>query len=119
MLNEKLVTDLTLSDLLNNIVIVQQNKTRYLINRLQIEKFAHFIDHDIVIFAAQHSRTRRERGKVILQKNLFFIQDEDRGATSPSLLYYYKNMPVALLTNICTGLGIVHSAWSIVYGIIT
>ena len=33
-LNKKVVTGLTLNDLLNNIVIVQQNKTKYLINQL-------------------------------------------------------------------------------------
>ena len=98
MLNEKVVTGLTLSDPLNNIVIVQQNKTRHLINCLQIERFARSVGHDIVIFPAQYSHTKRERGKIILQKDLFSIQDGNGGATGPGLLYYCKDMPVALLT---------------------
>ena len=110
---------LTLSDPLNNIVIIQQNKTRHLINRLQIERFAHSVGHNIVIFRAQHSRTKREGGKVILQKDLFSIQDGDRGATGPGLLYYCKGMPVALLTNMCTALGMVNDARSTTCGIIT
>ena len=118
-LNKKVVTGLTLSDLLNNIVIVQQNKTKYLINCLQIERFARSVCHDIVIVLAQYSRTKRERGKVILQKDLFSIQDGDRGATGPGLLYYCKGMPVALLTNMCTALGMVNGARSTAYGIIT
>lgn len=65
-LSKKVVTSLTLSDLLNNIVIVQCNKTRHLINRLQIERFAHFVCYDIIIFPAQHSRTKKEEGKTIL-----------------------------------------------------
>ncbi len=83
MLNEKVVTSLTLNDPLNNIVIVQWNKTRHLVNHLQIERFARSISHDIVIFPAQHSRTRRDRRKTILQKDLFSIQDGDRGVTGP------------------------------------
>ena len=59
-LNEKIVTGLTLSDLLNNIVIVQCNKIKHLISRLQIERFTRFVGHDIVIFPAQHSHTKRE-----------------------------------------------------------
>ncbi len=119
MLNEKVVTGLILNDPLNNIVIVQWNKTRHLINRLQIERFARSIGHDIVIFPAQYSHTKREGGKVILQKDLFPIQDGDYGATDPGLLYYCKGMPVALLTNRCTALGMVNGVRSTMYGIIT
>ncbi len=119
MLNEKVVIGLTLNDPLNNIVIVQRNKTRHLINHLQIERFARFVGHHIVIFPAQHSRTRRKGGKAILQKDLFSIQDKNRGATSLGLLYYCKGMPVALLTNICTALGMINGARSTAYEIIT
>ncbi len=65
-LNEKVVTSPILNNLLNNIVIVPQNKIRHLINRLQIKRFAHFVDHNIVIFPAQHSHTRKEELKAIL-----------------------------------------------------
>ena len=51
-LNEKPVTKLILCDLLNNIFILQYNKIKNLINRLQIERFARFVDYDIVIFLA-------------------------------------------------------------------
>ncbi len=110
MLNRKVVTALTLSDPLKNIVIVQRNKTRHLINRLQIERFARSVGHDIIIFPAQHSRTKREGRENVLHKDLFSIQDGDHGATGPGLLYYCKGMPVALLTNMCTALGMVNRA---------
>ncbi len=113
------MTGLTLNDPLNNIVIVQQNKTRHLINCLQMKRFARSVSHNIVIFPAQHNRTRREERKAILQKDLFSIQDGDRGATGLGLLYYYNGMPVALLTNMYTALSIVNGVQSTVYGIIT
>ncbi len=119
MLHRKAVTALTLSDPLKNIVIVQRNKTRHLINRLQIERFAWSVGHDIIIFPAQHSRIKREGGENVLHKDLFFIQNGDHGATGPGSLYYCKGMPVALLTNMCTALGIVNRARSKAYGIIT
>ncbi len=119
MLNEKVVTGITLNDLLNNIVIVHRNKTRHFINRLQIKRFVRFVGHDIVIFPAQHSRTRREGGKAIIQKDLFSIQAGDCGATDLGLLYYCKGMSVALLTNMCTALGMVNGTQSTAYGIIT
>lgn len=102
------MTSLTLSDLLNNIVIVQQNKTRHFINCFRIERFARFVGYNIVIFSAQHSHIKREERKTILQKDLFSIQDRDRGAIGLGLLYYYKGLPVALLINMCTALSIVN-----------
>lgn len=82
---------------------------KHLINCLQIERFAHSISHDIIILLAQHSHTKREKEKAILQKNLFFIQDGDYGITGLSLLYYYKSILVTLLTNIYITLSIVNS----------
>ncbi len=90
MFHGKVVIVLILNDPLKNIVIVQRNKTRHPINCLQIERFAQSVGHDIIIFPAQHSRTKREKRKNIFQKNLFSIQDRDHGAIGPGLLYYCK-----------------------------
>ncbi len=73
MLNGKVVTALTLNDLLKNIVIVQRNKTKHLINCFQIERFAQSVDHDIIIFPAQHNRIKREGRENVYHKDLFFI----------------------------------------------
>lgn len=108
--NGKLVTILILNDLLKNIVIVQCNKIGHLISYLQIEGFAWSVGYNIIIFLAQHSQTKREGEKNILHMDLSSIQDRDHRAIGPSLLYYYKGMPVALLTNICTVLDMVHGA---------
>ena len=117
-LNGKVVIGLTLNDSLNNIVIVQRNKTKDLINRFQIERFARFVGYDIVIFPAQHSCTKKEGREAILQKDLFPIQDGDCRATDPGLLYNCKRTPVTLPTNMYTALSMVNSAWSIAYGMI-
>lgn len=74
MLNRKvLVTAPIPNNLLKNIIIVQHNKIRHLINYLPIERFAWSIDHNIIIFPAQHSCTKREGGEKILHKDLFYI----------------------------------------------
>lgn len=115
-LDRKLMTGLTISDPLNNIVIVQNNKIKHIINCLQIERFVCFVGHNIIIFFAQHSRTRRKKRDAILQ---IYIQDRDYRAISLSWLYYCKKMLLALLTNICTALDIINCAWSTTYEIIT
>ncbi len=109
-LNRKIVTVLTLNDPLKNIFIVKCNKTRHLINCFQIERFAWSIGHNIIIFSAQYSCTKREKEENILHKDLFSIQDGDNRANGPGLLYYYKGMPIALLTNMYTVLGMVNRA---------
>lgn len=77
--NEKVVTGLALSDPLNNIVILQRNKTRHLIIFLQIQKFACFIGHDIVIFPAQQSHTKREEEKLSYKKTCSLSKMEIAG----------------------------------------
>ena len=74
--------------------------TKHLINSLQIERFTHFVDHDINIFPTQHSCTKNEEGEAIRQNDLFLINDKNCGATDLGLLYYCKGRPVALLINI-------------------
>lgn len=96
MLNRKVVTVLTLNDLLKNIVIIQYNKIKHLINCLQIERFTYFIVYNIIIFLTQHSHTEKEERENICHKNLFSIYDRDNGAIGLSLLSYYKEMYIAL-----------------------
>lgn len=52
MLNGKVMTAPILNNLLKNIFIIQYNKTKYLMNYLQIERFAWSIGHNIIIFPA-------------------------------------------------------------------
>ena len=117
-LNSKVAADFPLDDLLKNTVIVQRNKTRHMINRLQAERFACQTGRDLIIFPAHHSHSRKNRGEPIIHRDVVKIQDGEHGATGPGLLYYCKGMPVIVLANVCTPLGIVNGATAIAYGVI-
>lgn len=117
-LNNRVITMLKVNNLFNNIVFVQCNKMRHLINCLQIERYSRSISNDIIIFLALYIYTKKVSGKEILHKDFFSLQDGELEAIDPDLLYYYKEIPVILLTNICTALEMVNNACSIVYGMI-
>lgn len=118
MLNNRVMTALTLKNLLKNIFIVEKNETRYLINRLQLKKFARSTGRDIITFSAEHSYLKKTGGRYLLHKDLFSIQDGEHGATRPSFLYYCKRMLIVLLLNIYILLEMVNGACATIYGII-
>lgn len=120
MLNNRVVTVLTLNNLFKNIIIVQKNKIKHLINKLYIKRFAQNTGQNIVIFPLKHSYTKKNGGKSLLYKDLFLIQDGKYGAIAigPGLLYYYKKMLVIVLSNIYTLLKIVNGASAIAYNIV-
>lgn len=89
-----------------------------MINKLQAEQFARETSCDLIIFPAQHFHSRKNRGDPIIHRDIVKIQDGEHGATGPSLLYYCKEIPIIVLANICTPLGIVNGVAAIAYGII-
>lgn len=118
MLNNRVMTALMFKNLLKNIFMVQKNKSRHLINRLQLKKFAQSAGQDIIIFLIKHSYIKKNGDRSLLYKDLFPIQDGEHGATGPSFLYYCKRMPVVIPLNIYILLKIVNGACATVYGII-
>lgn len=66
-LNEKIVTVLRLTNLLNNIVIVQWNKIRHLINHFWIERFTCSISYNIVISKERKKKLLTKRFKLRLR----------------------------------------------------
>lgn len=72
-LNSRIVIMLKVDDPINNIVIIQCNKMRYLINCLQIERYACFVGSDIIIFLVLHTYIPKASGKAILYKKLFSL----------------------------------------------
>lgn len=72
-LNNRVVSMLKLDYSLNNIVIVHRNKTRHLINWLQIERYVCFVGRDIIIFSALYTYTKKLGNKAILYKTLFSL----------------------------------------------
>lgn len=117
-LNNKVVKEFLLYDLLKNTIIVQKNKSKNMINRLQAKHFAHHTSRDFIIFLAYHSHNWKNRGRSIIHHDIIKIQEGAHGATSLGLLYYYKEMPNIVLTNICTLLEIINEATTIAYGFI-
>lgn len=114
-----MAADYLLYDLLKKAVIVLKNNTRHMMNWLQVEQFVHQSGRDLIIFLAHHSQSRKNDGKLIIYCNFVKIQDKEHSATGPSLLYYYKRIPVIILANVCILLKIVNGATTIAYGVIS
>ncbi len=117
-LNSKVAKEFPLHDPLKNTVIVQRNKSRHMINRLQAKQFACHTGRDLIIFPAHHTDNRKNGGESIIHRDIIKIQDGEHGATGPGLLYYYKEMPYTVLADVCTPLRIVNKATIIAYGVV-
>ena len=101
-LNSKISADFFLYDLLKNTVIIQRNKTRHMINWLELEQFAYQTGYDFIIFIAHYFYNRKNRNKLIIYCNFVKIPDGKHGAISLGLLYYYKRIFVIILVNFYT-----------------
>lgn len=64
-LNAQVATHLPHSNFANTIIIVQKNKTRYLINCLQAENLAFSHNMDLIFFPAKHFRNKKDGGNLI------------------------------------------------------
>ena len=56
---------------MDSVVVVQKNKTRYLVNRLQIERFARSQNQDIRLFPADYFRTKKDGGRIVEHEDFF------------------------------------------------
>ncbi len=117
LLNSKIAEELPTSNDLSSVVVVQSNAKRYLINRHQIYKFAKEKSQDVYIFPASHTRSKTRNENLVTSKKLFQVQDGG-AVTGPGLLYYTEGMPTAVLSNVCTPIGLVNGARYISVGII-
>ena len=117
-LNNRIASSIPIDNVDKNEVIVQQNATRHIINRLQINRFAQANRRDVIIFLGQYTRTRKEGGQVVENKELLTIQDGEGKCIGPGLFYYCRGMPTYLLSNVCTKLGMVNGARGIIQGFI-
>lgn len=70
-LNQRIVREVLTSDALDTVIVMQKNKTRYLINCLQIENFAHVNNRDIIIFLLKHYQTKKDSNNLIKDELLF------------------------------------------------
>ena len=109
LLNSKVAEELPTSNDLSSVVVVQTNAKRHLINRHQIYVMAREKSQDVYIFPASHTRSKIRGGNLVSGKKLFRVQDGGT-ITGPGLLYYTEGMPTAVLSNVCTLLGLVNRA---------
>ena len=98
-LNAQVATYLSNSDFNDTVIVVQKNKTIYLINRLQAQNFALSQNLDLILFLAEHSRNKKDGGNLIQHKDLLGVQEGDGNATGPGILYYCKGIPAMVLAN--------------------
>ena len=93
-LNDRVATNLPISQSMDSVVVVQKNKTRHLVNRLQIERFARSQNQDILLFPAEHFRTKKDGGRIVEHEDLFNAQDGEGNCTGPGLLFTAKACPL-------------------------
>lgn len=117
-LNQRLAIELSTLGAMDAIIVVQRNKTRPLINCLQIEIFACTNNREIIIFLKEHYQMKKDNGNLIQHEQLFKAQDGEGNCTGPGLLLYYKGMPTCLLANQCTPLGIFNSAKAVLHRVV-
>ena len=116
-LNAKEATGLSTGRTLDNAVFAQTNNTRHVVNRIQIPRYNDRQRQDKILFPAEHSRTKQKNKKPVQHAELFKINNGE-GVNASGLLSYSKGMPVAVLTNQCTPLGIVNGARAVLYGVV-
>jgi ATP-dependent exoDNAse (exonuclease V) alpha subunit len=116
-LNGRLTQSLPLGDGLESVCMTRANQRRHHINRIQIRRFAEARAQDIYVFPAAHSRTKKVRGALKIDE-LLGTQDGEGSAKGPGLFLYTQGMPVTILYNVCTPLGLVNGAKGIAAGIV-
>lgn len=118
-LNAQVATHLFNSDFNNTIIVVQKNRTRHLINCLQTQNFALSQNLDLILFLIEHSRNKKDGDNFIQHEDLLDIQEGDKNATGPDILYYCKGMPAIVLANQCTLLGIFNRTRVVLHNVVT
>ena len=83
-----------------------------------MRRFAEARGQDIYVFPAGHTRTKKKHHGLRID-NLLGIQDGEGTAKGPGLFLYTKGMPITVLFNICTPLGLVNGARGTAAGIVT
>ena len=110
LLNSKVITSLFAPELQKAVAISKRNKRRRQINRLKMEHFARSRSQRLYMFPIQVDRIASASSSTLHIRDL--LQQEDSGTKVPfqGLLLYTPGMPLMILANICTPLGLVNGA---------
>lgn len=116
--NNKITYWILINNVNKNVVIVQSNVTRHLINKVSIKRFTQANKWDIIIFLEKHPELKEKRGQVVEDKELLIIQDEKDKYIRPGFFYYCKGISAYLLSNIYTKLEMINRIWETIQGFI-
>jgi hypothetical protein len=116
-LNTRVAQHLSSNNGIDSLCITRMNQRRHIINRSQIRDFAESRNQDVYVFPANHKRTHGRKHNLPID-HILGTQDGEGSAKGPGLLFYTAGMPVAMLYNSCTPLGLVNGAKGIAAGII-
>ena len=106
-----------MGDGIDSVCVTRINTRHHHIIQLLIRHFAKARAQDVYIFPATHSRTKSAKGGLRVDE-LLGIQDGEGTAKGPGLFLYTRGMPVTILYNICTPLGLVNGAKGTAAGIV-
>ena len=90
-------------------IIVKRNSLRHAINRSLLQNFASARRQRLYLFPAQHSRTKTASNFPLPLDDLLTHADETK-CPFPGLFMYSLDMPVMVLANVCTSMGIMNDA---------
>jgi hypothetical protein len=120
LLNSKAIKSLVAPDLEDATIVVKLNALRHQVNRARIEHFARTRHQKIFAFAGFHTRTK-STGPTNLRlhaDDLLALPEQGTKIPFPGLFLYSPTMSTALLTNICTRLGLVNGATGTAVGVV-
>jgi hypothetical protein len=122
LLNTKVITSLVDPRLQeDSTIVVRLNTLRHQVNRVQMEQFARSRGQKIFAHVLIHTRTKSTgpRNLRLYADDLLAVPEQGMKIPFPGLFLYTPSMPVTVLTNICTNLGLVNGATGTAIGIVS
>ena len=116
--NSKVVSSIYDPEWESATIIAKRNSLRHAINRSLLLNFASARGQRVYLFPAQHFRTQTASNFPFPLHDLLSHADESTKCPFPGLFMYSLDMPIMVLTNVCTSMGLVNGAIGTAVGII-
>ena len=116
-LNRQVAVELPSKGSLDEAVIMQENSSRHLTNRVSAHILADTLGQDIVFFPCHISRNEKN-GQEIVRRDEIYAELDGRNITGPGLVPFLKGMPAAVLSNSCIMHKIVNETRAIMHSIV-
>ena len=115
--NSQVATELPSNGSLDKAVIMQENSSRHLTNRVSADILANSLSQDIVLFPCHISRNEKD-GNEIVRRDEIYAELDGKSITGPGLVPFLKGMPARVLSNSCTMHQIVNGTRAIMHSIV-